>query len=437
MSIQQVFLLISIFIDSLLLVKVYEVSNKAKADFRFICLCIISLILPPFSYLIHPSIEIIIYVVEPIFIYIYLKKYKKWKNYLALFMSFFLYNAVNTTRTFLDVFFSSLTGDEFFYRYIGYIGIILSTISIYTILFFIKYFKFDFTYFKEKNFQSLIENLGQLLLGNYIVLRFSDFLSQIPHFNSSASMIATVSFLGFLAILFYLRAFRERYEKEVEIKQKIKEQKLFQKYTNEIVSLYNEIRGFRHNYAGMLVSLNTSIQTGNMENVKNVYKNVLREANISLRSDKYTYFDLNNVEDAAFRSLLTEALLRAKEENLDLTFEIKEKIERVNLPLLELVRLTSILLDNAIEAACDTYYKKLNISLVKLDQSVVFIIQNSYKQKKIDVHQIFEPGFSTKGNSRGMGLNNVKEIIKKYENLMIDTEVTDEFFTQVVTFHKF
>ena len=40
--------------------------------------------------------------------------------------------------------------------------------------------------------------------------------------------------------------------KEIALKQKKFEQKHLQNYTDEIVGLYNEIRGFRHDYAGCL-----------------------------------------------------------------------------------------------------------------------------------------------------------------------------------------
>ena len=65
-------------------------------------------------------------------------------------------------------------------------------------------------------------------------------------------MLATICFLIFMTTLFYLKAIREKYEKEEEIRQRELEQLQLQQYTDEIVSLYNEIRGFRHDYADQL-----------------------------------------------------------------------------------------------------------------------------------------------------------------------------------------
>ena len=90
-----------------------------------------------------------------------------------------------------------------------------------------------------------------------------------------------------------MNSYKEQKEKEIALKQKKFEQKHLQNYTDEIVGLYNEIRGFRHDYAGMLVSMQMAIDSGNLQEIDRVYNEVLVKANHKLRSDKYTYFDLN------------------------------------------------------------------------------------------------------------------------------------------------
>ena len=436
MDIQYFFLFVALLINIFFLVTVYEISSRKNIDGLLIFLSMIVVLVPPISYMINSTSEYIFKFFQPLLFYLYFRRNHKYSKSLALFFSIFLLDSVETPRTFLEVFISSLTGDRYYYDNSGAIIFVLSIISMIGLCSIFKYFKFDLLYFKRPIFNDFIKKINYALVGVYILLRFSDILSLIAHFNSSASILTTISFLVFLSIMTYIYSFREKYEKEEEIKRKIREQKLFQKYTDEIVSLYNEIRGFRHDYAGMLVSLKSSIDTGDINNVQRIYDNVLATANLSLRSDKYTYFDINNVGDPAFRSVLTETMLKAKENDVDVTFEIKEYIERVDLPLLELVRLTSVLLNNAIEGAIESYYKKLNISLVKLDSSVVFVVQNSRKKGDIDLHQIFERGFSTKGFNRGIGLSNVKEIIDNHPNLILETEISDDNFTQIVTFNR-
>ena len=49
---------------------------------------------------------------------------------------------------------------------------------------------------------------------------------------------------------------------------------------------------------------------------------------------------------------------------------------------------------------------------------------------------LFELGFSTKGRNRGIGLNNVKEILDKYENIILETEMEDSTFRQIIRFKR-
>ena len=49
---------------------------------------------------------------------------------------------------------------------------------------------------------------------------------------------------------------------------------------------------------------------------------------------------------------------------------------------------------------------------------------------------LFELGFSTKGRNRGIGLNNVKDILDKYENIILETEMEDSKFRQIIRFKR-
>ena len=49
---------------------------------------------------------------------------------------------------------------------------------------------------------------------------------------------------------------------------------------------------------------------------------------------------------------------------------------------------------------------------------------------------LFALGFSTKGRNRGIGLNNVKEILDKYENIILETEIEESTFRQIIRFKR-
>lgn len=220
------------------------------------------------------------------------------------------------------------------------------------------------------------------------------------------------------------------------MEQKKFEQKHLQTYTDEIVALYNEIRGFRHDYTGMLVSLRMAIESKDLQEIDRVYSEVLVKANQKLRSDKYTYFDLNNIEDSALRSLIAQSIVNAKTNNVEYTLEVKDIITPLSMELLDLVRVMSVLLNNAVEGAVESYQKQLEVAIIKLDLETLVVIQNSCKKRKVKSEDLFELGFSTKGRHRGLGLNNVKEILGKYDNVILETEIDNDVFKQVIRFKR-
>ena len=261
---------------------------------------------------------------------------KKVKKHLSVFLALFLSLAVSSSETFFSVIISSVTGDKFVDRYWGLFYIFINIISLVFILKAIDYFKFNFKYFKKVDFKDKIVQLNFYLLFIHFLLNVSHWLSNMKSLNSFSSMIATICFLMFMSTLFYLQSIREKYEKEEQIKQKEQEQLQLQKYTDEIVSLYNEIRGFRHDYGGMLASFQSAIHTGDIKEVERIYQEVLVNANLQLRSDKYTYFDLNNVEGMQFDVLRELGNIGAGNATTALSSMLNTKVD-MNVPKVDLL----------------------------------------------------------------------------------------------------
>ena len=437
MNLDKIFIIISFIIGILSFSIVHKKISKVKIiDFRFTLLCLCLFLFSSFINSINSLLAYLCLLLEPIIIYFYFYRFKKYEKYISVFATFLIYSSVTTSETFFSVIISSVTGDKFVDRYWGLFYIFINIISLVFILKAIDYFKFNFKYFKKADFKENIVQLNFYLLFIHFLLNLSHWLSNMKNLNSFSSMIATICFLMFMSTLFYLQSIREKYEKEEQIKQKEREQLQLQKYTDEIVNLYNEIRGFRHDYGGMLASFQSAIHTGNIKEVERIYQEVLVNANLQLRSDKYTYFDLNNVGDSALRSVMTQTLFKARDYNIELTFEVKDFVKPLPIKLLDLVRMTSVLLNNAIEGAAESYQKTMNVSLVDLDTETILVIQNSRKKRPLDLEEIYQTDFSTKGEGRGLGLSNIKEIINNYEGIILDTKIEDEYFTQVMRVRK-
>ena len=372
----------------------------------------------------------------PLFLYAYLMGKKKYDKYKVGFISPLLSLLFNTSHTFISVTLSSLIGDQLALQYEDLFFFVVLLLSYFTIKKIITYFHLEMTYFDKDYLYPFLKNVLYVFIFLHIVSFISDIVSTFPNLNSFGSILSTIVFICFLLTLFAMNSHKVQVEKEIALEQKKFEQKHLQTYTDEIVGLYNEIRGFRHDYAGMLVSLQMAIDSGDLQEIDRIYKEVLVKANQKLRSDKYTYFDLNNIEDSALRSLIAQSIVYARNNGVDFTLEVKDIIRKLSIDLLDLVRILSVLLNNAVEGAAESYFKQMEVAVIKMDFETVIVIQNSCKITMNPSEDVFALGFSTKGRNRGIGLNNVKEILDKYENIILETEMEDNRFRQIIRFKR-
>ncbi|TPD58003.1 competence system sensor histidine kinase ComD [Streptococcus symci] len=372
----------------------------------------------------------------PLMLYFYFKCIKQYKRDRGLFLSLLLSLLYESTHTFLSVTFSSLTGDNFVLQYYGLFFLVVTVLTYVVIVTIIRYFHLELNYFDKDYLYPFLKKVFFALLLLHIVSFISDMVSTIKHLNSFGSILSSIVFISLLLTFFAMNSHKEQMEKAIALKQKKFEQKHLQNYTDEIVALYNEIRGFRHDYAGMLVSMQMAIDSGNLQEIDRVYTEVLVKANHKLRSDKYTYFDLNNIEDSALRSLVAQSIVYARNNGVEFTLEVKDTITKLPIELLDLVRIMSVLLNNAVEGSADSYKKQMEVAVIKMETETVIVIQNSCKMTMTPSGDLFALGFSTKGRNRGVGLNNVKELLDKYNNIILETEMEGSTFRQIIRFKR-
>ena len=400
-----------------------------------------------YIFLIPLVLEIILYFLKldsfslskflfPFLLFGYFVGFKKYEKSKGIFISLLFSLLYNSTNNFLSVTLSSITGDEFALKYNNYFSLFILILNYLVIKVVVSYFHLEFKYFDKDYLYPFLKNMLVAFFTLHILLFISDIVSTFPSLNSFGSILSSIVFVCLLLIFFSMNSHKVQIEKEIELEQKKFEQKHLQTYTDEIVTLYNEIRGFRHDYTGMLISLRMAIESKDLQEIDRVYSEVLVKANQKLRSDKYTYFDLNNIEDSALRSLIAQSIVNAKTNDVEYTLEVKDIITPLSMELLDLVRVMSVLLNNAVEGAVESYQKQLEVAIIKLDLETLVVIQNSCKKRKVKSEDLFELGFSTKGRHRGLGLNNVKEILGKYDNVILETEIDNDVFKQVIRFKR-
>ena len=240
----------------------------------------------------------------------------------------------------------------------------------------------------------------------------------------------------FFVMLLYLNAIsKEKLEKEI-IDQKDTQLNELSIYSHHVESLYEEIRSFRHDYINILTSLKLGIDTQDIEAIKTVYSGVLRDSGNQFYDSKFDIAKLSNIKNDAIKSILSAKLLEAQNKGISISVEIEEPVSNFRIELLDFITILSVLCDNAIEATIEAISPRMTVAFMNNDDSLILIVENSIKSEKVDVNHIFDRGYSSKGEGRGLGLHNVNSVLEKYPKSTITTRSANHLFSQTIKFCK-
>ncbi|MFI3836992.1 sensor histidine kinase [Streptococcus equinus] len=245
-----------------------------------------------------------------------------------------------------------------------------------------------------------------------------------------------VYFLLLFAFLFYLNFRHGQEQKEELLRNQEMELKALENYSKHVESLYQEVRSFRHDYANVLMSLKIGIDQGDLDNIKKIYEEITADSAKLVKNNKFDLTRLANISDSAVKSLMSAKFLEAENRSIEISLEVSELMKNPAIPLISYIRILSILFDNAIEAALESENPKIAVANFYQDGDFVFIIENSTKEKSVDLSKIFQRGYSTKGENRGLGLATLVDFQDDYENLSVETSSLDYKFTQVVRVYE-
>ena len=201
-----------------------------------------------------------------------------------------------------------------------------------------------------------------------------------------------------------------------------------EKITN-MQEFQDKARAFKHDFANIMQGIEGYIDNKDLNGLKKYNSQFIEDINAL---NPAAIFSSDIINNPAIYSLLSQKYKKADKLGIKINFEIMLNLNTLNMKIYEFTRILGILMDNAIEASKECNEKIINISIVENSKKHMQIlnIQNTYKNKDIDTSKIFEKGYSTKENNSGLGLWEVKQILKKNKNLNLFTTKNDKFFIQ-------
>ena len=203
-----------------------------------------------------------------------------------------------------------------------------------------------------------------------------------------------------------------------------------EKEHNRILKIaQDDIRGFRHDFSNIICTISGYVHSKDMDGLENYFGQIQNDV---VKVNNLTALTPDIINNPAIYALVTAKYDKASNLNINMSVEVFMDLNIINMQIYEFTRILGILLDNAIEAAdeCDERNVYVHIRNDQRHNRQLLIIENTYKDKNINTDKIYEKNYSTKPKNTGLGLWEVRQILKRNNNLNLYTTKTERLFKQ-------
>ncbi len=238
-----------------------------------------------------------------------------------------------------------------------------------------------------------------------------------------------ITFLSFISLLAYFAFSIYSFTRIVKLILTTKKLQSEEEYNRSLRILHDSVRGFKHDFDNIVTTIGGYIKTNDMKGLKDYYNELEDDCQ---RVNNLYLLNPEVINNDGIYNLLTKKYQEATEKGIKVNMTFLLDLSKLNMKIYEFARILGILLDNAIEASseCDEKIINLDFREDSKNSRQLIIVENTYKDKNIDTEKIFEKGVSSKENHSGIGLFEVRKLIKKNNNLNLFTSKNDKFFSE-------
>lgn len=292
------------------------------------------------------------------------------------------------------------------------------------------------TKFEEENINygskfSVFFSLSLIL--TFVIFSVNVAFSKAYNFSNDIIIMNGIMFmLYFMLLLMIFHIFSKNIKMEAEHKSRKEELERLIEYTQNIEGLNEEMREFKHDYINILSSMVGYLESNDIKALKNYFNEKILPIGEDFHKNEYKFGLLKNLKVKELKGLISSKIIRAQKKGIDVFIDITEDISDINMDKLDLCRTMGVLLDNSIEAAEQCEKSSIKLGIVKKKKAIIIVLMNSTREDTPPIYKLYEKGFSTKGQNRGLGLSNLRKIIKLYDNVMLDTLIENGEFIQKI-----
>jgi len=268
-----------------------------------------------------------------------------------------------------------------------------------------------------------------LFLSFQIIVMIQNYLGHsVTLFSWDAVFIIGYTIAVFICFFFYarmLKANQKVQEKEIEHRTMLY-------YMDECEHQQSTMHKFRHDQKNILSSLDLYIAEQDWDGLTKYYTSNIKPAFTSITQNEFALEGLSKIKVRELKSILATKLNMAQNLGLEVRFDVVNEINNIPVDSVSLVRMLGIVLDNAIEELQELGAGTLSVACFKDKNSISFVVQNTCRSDIPPLRLVKQPGWSSKGKGRGIGLDNLSELVNALPNVALQTGIENGQFIQTI-----
>lgn len=227
--------------------------------------------------------------------------------------------------------------------------------------------------------------------------------------------------LVFICLLIYLFSYRyQLFQTQLAIK-------------NQEVSSQNNLKDLlkvRHDIKNIFYTMGSYVNQSDDKNLKEYFNQEIYPFAQKEIINSKTIQELYKIPLLPLQSLLQVKICQALDKNINIAVKISLENFFLGIDLIDLSRMLGIFLDNAIEAEELLLNNEIKFSIKQQAGTISYIIKNKVSPN-FSVTNL-QKRCSSKGENRGLGLKIIDDITKRYDNVDINTYLSNNYLIQII-----
>lgn len=240
------------------------------------------------------------------------------------------------------------------------------------------------------------------------------YLVVVVKFTYSLRIMDHIIFGVWTILICFLAVMWQKSRDEIEVKSR--EMELQRTYEDVYKNLVQSIRRRQHEFDNHLMAL-----CGIYKTVDTI-EELIHQQSLYCRDimgDNH-YNKLLAASSPVFIGFLYSKFTMAEEKGCEIDYRINMvETDRQIIPEYHIVEVLGILLDNALEAMENASSKQIYVEVLGTEENLKITVKNISRYiTQSQIVNFMRPGFSTKGEGRGIGLSSLKMIVDKFGGIL-------------------